>query len=306
MTPFEPARAPHGVPGMFILAPDTDLTICTPGWNGPTYFMPVGSPQPGMSDADDDNWYHGISDLIRGAGTLRPVSFLNTPSDLDFGDFELTPYDLLRQTAWRRSLSTHPQWQALFQHAKHRPALPNPNRAVLMQGMLYRYPKVPYWTAPIDNALLLLSLPLTIAVRKLLCDDAIVEELFYPDVAAGRPTVLRFYRHPGQALLPAEWTLVRESPAWIPSGEHQRKPHLLCELVRPTEGVRLSFPSPVDRALALKPWSTVIRRLTVAEQLRCLSTAFDPDLIRAAFLDSRYEPDLPQWLVETATPRSAW
>ena len=107
-------------------------------------------------------------------------------------------------------------------------------------------------------------------------------------------------------MLPAEWTLVRESPAWIPSGEHQRKPHLLCELVRPTEGVRLSFPSSVDRALALKPWSTVIRRLTVAEQLRCLSTAFDPDLIRAAFLDSRYEPDLPQWLVETATPRSAW
>ena len=114
MTPFEPARALQGAPGFMLVDPNTEMNVYTPSWHDPTYFLPVGSPQPGMSSTDDDNWYHHVPDLVRSVGSRRRISFLNSPSDMPTSDVEPTPYDLLRDTVWTMSIDTHPHWQRLF------------------------------------------------------------------------------------------------------------------------------------------------------------------------------------------------
>jgi hypothetical protein len=324
MTPFEPTRAPHGVSGFLLLAHDTDLKIYTPNWHEPTYFLPVGSPRHGLGPTDDDNWYHRVPDLVRQAGTRQHISFLNTPSDIDTDEIDLTPYDLLRQRAWMMSTDTHPQWHTLFRSkGRRRPALPNPTWAVLMQGMLYAYPKMAYWRAPISNALLVLSPSVAMAARTLLYDDEAVDQLFSPpgssvgvscgdesggNSGGGGPNVLRFYRDPRQAWLASDWQLVRGAPTRVPTGEGQGAGKLLCEMVTPAKGGWVACPSPTDRALMHRPWGSVVRRLTVAEQLRCLAAAFEPDLIRSVFVDTRYEPALPKWLLNTRRPQPnpAW
>tara|TARA_R110002111_G_scaffold99318_1_gene153623 strand:- start:2 stop:946 length:945 start_codon:yes stop_codon:yes gene_type:complete len=310
MTPFEPARALQGAPGFMLVDPNTEMNVYTPSWHDPTYFLPVGSPQPGMSSTDDDNWYHHVPDLVRSVGSRRRISFLNSPSDMPTSDVEPTPYDLLRDTVWTMSIDTHPHWQRLFiRNGYRRPALSNPNWALLIQGMLYGYPNMPFWKAPIGNAVMALSPQLAMSLQTMLQDDDAVEQLFAPGVDSGdpsgaRPSVMRFYQHWLQARVPDDWDLVREPVLQPPSRQGNERSRILCQIVRPATGVHISCPSTTERALAIRPWSKLIRRLTVAQQLRCLATAFDPELIRAVFTGSRYEPYLPRWVAEAREAES--
>jgi hypothetical protein len=71
-------------------------------------------------------------------------------------------------------------------------------------------------------------------------------------------------------------------------------------MVRPAQGVYLAMPSAGDAIAGFQPWSEVVRRLTIAEQLSCLCSAFDAHLVARVFRGTRFEPSLPDWAIPAA------
>lgn len=167
--------------GVFLYHTSSGLTLVTPTRHRHTIFKPIGFHMPGLNPHDNHNWYHKLPDVIRSAGTLRCITFLNQPHERDTDDPEPTPYDLLRQRALALSYHTYPEWQYLFfRDESRRMAMPDPGPVWIMHAWVYAVAGRDLRRCPITNALIVLSPGAIRTMGLLLHDDEAAGLLFDP------------------------------------------------------------------------------------------------------------------------------
>jgi hypothetical protein len=284
--------------------PGCNLRAWFPVFQHPTILKPFGAPdetgtiQPWRTDDEYDgftDWIHGIH-IVCKAGTERKVTFLADLKDRsDFGDE--TPYSRLLTVVRQLARSKNPDFENLLKSVNQQsPAVPKVENAVAIQGMLLMHGGKNYMANPVIDMFMVL-------VKT--AHDALLEKLNVRSDTPTDPDIAKRWKS-GNVVDPASGKVIQVFAAgqagglqqvqWNAAGNASQQKgkdfaRYDCDIVDTQ-----APPAPLTGLMQdhFKPWDNVFHRLEAGEMVEQLCSAYKPDLIAKAFLDSAFEDLVPQ------------
>lgn len=252
----------------------------------------------------------GRGRLVQSAGQARRVTFDCDPSDCQ--GLAETPYERLYRIACGR-------WPELGERqtgAARGPIIPGPSPAFLVQCLLYiragkKGSKGPTPSNPRNNVVLLLSQTAYSSVtRVLMAKDASGAPLVADFMSPQSPGALLLMSEASPIAAPMGWQLQAcSNPAThAGGGSNDFATRYQAGYVVPNYGQLANAGMPTPQVpnedycrKAWVPWNRVVKRLTVEEQVKLLATAFDAQIILAAFRDSEFAQYVPDAVMRAGT-----
>lgn len=297
-----------GLAGFYLLEDSSPLNLYTLSWNQPTILKPLQAVEDGKllpwhreDDPDDlTPWVHCLGSVVRGAGQTQKITMnCELPeAEADSGLYVETPYQRF-YNSMKDAASNDQSLKQLFEGGNGvGAAIPKAKGHALIQCAMYVHNGRDYSPPRRNIAMLLSSSALDALIDLLLAKGPNGEDL-NGDLFDKQPhKALHFTKNTLSATFPSGYQLINCSePANI--NQNNVMPHYVARLVAMPPNIEV--PQEDFNLQSWRPWDSILRYMSAAEQVTVLSNAFNPQYICMAFDNTVYEEFIPAYVRNKST-----
>lgn len=291
------------LPGMYVTQEGSAVQVYSLSWDRPTIIkiLPAvegGSIQPCWKTSDEvSDWIRTLPKYVRAAGTTRRISFDCSLSASEAQIFTESPYERMRRLFDQKSkMPGNAELKVmLFEGNQTRgPVMPKPSMFGVVQCTMFFHDGKDFCVRPKMNVLQVISRTGIQSLTRLLQQQtADGKSLLGDPLDPANRTMFLFQRKDVSPMVPLNWTLGTAGDLNISTDGREFKAHI-CYAVTPPANV--ITPGVEHIKQAWKPWDKILRKLSADEQLAQLCSAFDPWILKDAFMGSEFESRLPDFI----------